>query len=619
LNSQTREAPQSNSRIDEDPVTNKKQQELRAGIGAFDDNTEAYQFYGPSSHFSFVQRLYQRIRRQGNAPLNVSRQVPEGLRKWGIERQIFTYGNECSSSKNSVPDGSFLPKELGEAFISAYFTLMHPQGPILSERDVRQTWEALWTGPSYTPNQSKKLAQQKAILYMVLAIGARLTDHEPSSSDAWAQHFYDRAGVPTDSFEETSLLGTHLLLLRAMYGMQIGRPNMMYLYLGHASRSAMALGLHRAQVVAGNNSFLNTLRLTFWTTFYMERMVSMFTGRPSCFVDESIDTPHPTDCQHAEDGSQNIEYAYIRAMAALGKISERIMACHYSPTKPTRVSDLTEVNRVNNECSGALNELLETLPPYLHFFDDKTPIGETWQEVQRICLGATYHIACILMMRPALVYVTFFESKQQAQDSIGDRIDIQRDIKRTVSSAKDLISLVHDGFFNRCLAMRRDGNMVYFIVSACLVLLFDVLDTETTSAHATEVFQEVEKGLKCLDQIDHIGSTTGRAISLDVMKIAKDALKSTEPTTHLGTNLMESFTWLNNEMFDQAPYDSASSWLYNSLEMPSFDYSTVGMTDLFGPNGGADLMVPMAFDMMGQGLQVADGNYIPSQTAPQNQ
>lgn len=212
--SQTKEAPQSSSRIYEDPVTNKKQQELRAGIGAFDSSTDAYQFYGPSSHFSFVQRLYQRIRRQSNAPLNVARQVPEGLRKWGIERQIFTHGDESSSPKNAIPDGSFLPKELGEAFISAYFTLMHPQGPILSERDVRQTWETLWTGPSYAPNHSKRHAKEKAILYMVLAIGARLTDHAPSSSDAWAQHFYKRAGVPTDSFEETSLLGTHLLLLR---------------------------------------------------------------------------------------------------------------------------------------------------------------------------------------------------------------------------------------------------------------------------------------------------------------------------------------------------------------------------------------------------------------------
>ncbi|KAI4792185.1 hypothetical protein E4T45_12784, partial [Aureobasidium sp. EXF-8846] len=386
------------TRTYDDPVTNKKQQELRAGIGAFDSNTDAYQFYGPSSHFSFVQRLYQRIRRQSNNPLDVSRQVPEGLRKWGIERQIFTHGDESSSPKNTIPNGSFLSKELGDAFISAYFTIMHPQGPILIECDVRNTWKVLWSGTSLAPDHSTKFAKEKAILYMVLAIGARLTDS--SSSNAWAQHFYERAGVPTDSFEETSLLGTQLLLLRAQYGMQIGRPNTVYLYLGHASRSAMALGLHRAQVVTGDNTFLHRLRLTFWTIFYMERMMSMFIGRPSCFLDDSIDAPYPDDFPRSEDGTQNIEYAYIRAMAVLGKISERIMKCQYSPTRAARGTDLTEVNRINGECSQALRDLSATLPSYLRFFDDKTPTGAPWQEVQRSCLGATYHVACILMMRP---------------------------------------------------------------------------------------------------------------------------------------------------------------------------------------------------------------------------
>jgi hypothetical protein len=54
--------------------------------------------------------------------------------------------------------------------------------------------------------------------------------------------------------------------------------------------------------------------------------------------------------------------------------------------------------------------------------------------------------------------------------------------------------------------------------------------------------------------------------------------------------------------------------------MPSFDYSTVGMTDLFGPSG-VDLMAPMdsnqmVIDAMGSGLQVADGSFVPSQPVP---
>lgn len=89
-----------------------------------------------------------------------------------------------------------------------------------------------------------------------------------------------------------------------------------------------------------------------------------------------------------------------------------------------------------------------------------------------------------------------------------------------------------------------DHSFKFFIVSACLTLLFEVLDSETTPAHATEAFHTVEKGLQCLDRINHLGSTTGRAISLDVMRIAKDALFSTEAETRLGSNLVEDFAWL---------------------------------------------------------------------------
>jgi len=73
----------------DDPVANKKQQELRAGIAAFNSDTHAYQFYGPSSHFSFVQRLYKRIRRQSHQPLMLEvhqRRVPEGLRQYVMSR-----------------------------------------------------------------------------------------------------------------------------------------------------------------------------------------------------------------------------------------------------------------------------------------------------------------------------------------------------------------------------------------------------------------------------------------------------------------------------------------------------------------------------------------------------
>lgn len=185
----------------------------------------------------------------------------------------------------------------------------------------------------------------------------------------------------------------------------------------------------------------------------------MFSGRPTSLCDEYIDAPLPNDLPEGSD-SRPTQYAYVRAMSKLGKISDRIMTGNYSPKTGRRVSELSVVNRANNECIESLTQLLDTLPVFLHFFDKHSPIGEEWQEVQRTCLGISYHISHILMFRPALVYVTLFDSLALAQASIGDHIDIQKNMNLAVSAAKSLIFLTHDAFFRRCPAMKRDGNVV---------------------------------------------------------------------------------------------------------------------------------------------------------------
>jgi hypothetical protein len=310
--------------------------------------------------------------------------------------------------------------------------------------------------------------------------------------------------------------------------------------MGHAARSALALGLHRAQVVRQNDdTFSNRLSLTFWTIYYMERITSILSGRPSCLVEEHIDAPYPIDSPHTD-------YAYIRAMAGIARVTDTVVTANYTPKHARRLSDLSVINHFNVECMGQLQAIIGTLPSYLRFSDQNTPILNTSREVQRICLGVTYYITQILIYRSALIYATFFKNFAQAQESLGERIDLRRDTDLAISAATNLIHLTHDSFFRRCPSFQKDGNISFFIISACVTLLFEVLDPAATPAHATDVFHIVEKGLKCLDKIDHVGSTTGRSISLDVMAIAKAALFSTEATTRLESNLVDDFSWLGD-------------------------------------------------------------------------
>lgn len=214
--------------VEEAPLTDKGHQELRAGVAAVHPESNAYQFYGASSHWSFVQRLYQRIRRQNDksAVATGARELSqEGLQQWGLEKQLFTrVKDDQKVHQREALDMAYLPRELGDSFIAIYFEIMHGQAPVLDRKEVEETWQGLWTAHQYSRQSRPK---ERSILYMVFAIGARLR-HE--SFIQWAEHFYEKAGNSiADVFEETTLIDCHLLLLRGIYATQIGKSNWIYL------------------------------------------------------------------------------------------------------------------------------------------------------------------------------------------------------------------------------------------------------------------------------------------------------------------------------------------------------------------------------------------------------
>lgn len=71
----------------------------------------------------------------------------------------------------------------------------------------------------------------------------------------------------------------------------------------------------------------------------------------------------------------------------------------------------------------------------------------------------------------------------------------------------------------------------------------------TDAEHAREVFAAVERAVECLDQIQHVGPTSGKAVSLDVMRIAKEALRSTTADVELSQDLFGTFPWLEYALF----------------------------------------------------------------------
>ncbi|KAF3015182.1 hypothetical protein E8E15_004432 [Penicillium rubens] len=563
-----------------DPVKYKRLRELRAGIGVSNRDSGSFQFYGPSSHFCFVQRIHQRIKRRTNEALLTpqSNPIPDGVERWGLERFMFSVGVDDNNGK-CQPD-AYLSREMGDAFLNAYFEIIHPQVPVLVYSEIIGIWEGFWKTPSQLPSHDRR-----DLVYMALAIGARVSSSEGRQdaplSEGWGDHFSRKASGSIKLFEDPSLHSTHFFLLKAVYAYQIMRANDAYLYLGHAARSATALGIHRAQVVEGANPTMHRLRLTFWTLYAQERSCSLYTGRPSAFRDELIDAPYPEDLTSLSletdpGGTQYIQAttqcAMTRAKAIIGKIVDRILVDIYSSKNILNMSDLCRVHQTALECDLELENMTKTLPPYLHFFDDSLPIGDGWQEVQRVILGNHYYLVRMLMHRPALVFATFFNSKAEAQERAAGTMDIKESIDASISSARSIIDLNYDVFFRRYPGVKFDGSLATFLVSACVNLLYDVLDSDMTAQYARNTFTVVERGIQCLDQIQHVGPTTGKALSLDVMKVAKDALGSNQSLGDLDENMTSFFPWLqqpdprfNQDSVPVLEHDSSASPSSNAI------------------------------------------------------
>lgn len=335
------------------------------------------------------------------------------------------------------------------------------------------------------------------------------------------------------------------------------RPNEAYLHLGHAARSAMALGINRLQVVDGTNLKAHRLRLTFWTIYAQERSCSLFTGRPSVFRDEMNDAPYVVDFPTAPAAAAAVdeqeksylgpamECAYVRAMAQMGMIADRVAIEIYSPRSISNIDSICQAQEATFKCDLDLQTILGEIPPYLHFYDSSSAIGYGWQEVQRMSLGNQYYYIRMLMYRPALIFATLFDSRASAQDSAFGPILLQDAIKETISCAKSLIELNHDVYFRRYPTAKFDGSSVALLLAACMTLLYDVLDSTTTPANAKEVFETLEQAIHCLDQIQHVGPTNGKALSLDVMKIAKSTIHGANGNNlEMSEILMGSFPWL---------------------------------------------------------------------------
>lgn len=121
-----------------------------------------------------------------------------------------------SLNANRPPTGqpdAYLSQEKGSTLIDAFFEIIHPQVPVLNYADIVELWEDMGRPPA-----QQRVKKGKEILFMVLAIGARVSiaqgPQDTSVLKDWADYFAAKANGLHATFEDVSLHSTIFLLLK---------------------------------------------------------------------------------------------------------------------------------------------------------------------------------------------------------------------------------------------------------------------------------------------------------------------------------------------------------------------------------------------------------------------
>lgn len=501
-------------------------------MGICQASTGAFQFYGSASNLSFLQWFYKRIHQ--NVDEQPSHGPPAAMHIWGLDKFLFSAeAPELRDESNALHP--FLPRDMGDCFIMTYFKVCHPQFPFLVRAEIERAWGNLWEPPEQPGAavqvcKSNRLTERNVVL-MVLAIGAIMASLSPDKDarvmERWARHLSSRAQLRGSAFEDTSLAGVHLLLLKSIFGVQLMRPNDAHLYASHAAVNALALGMNRAQVANGPRPEMHRLRVTFYSLYANERLVTLSFGRPSSLRDDLIDAALPEDLPSTEP-DENTNLAFVRAMAALAKIADRINTGIYCAIG----ADAATIDRTTRECDAELDAVALSLPPFLHFFDASVPPSpRAWQEIQRTHLGLAYYHCRILIHRPlvwfASMHATYAEAAAEAE-VLGIE-DLQGSIARTMEACEALIGLALEALTVRVPDMHQDAGVAFNVMCACLTILYRVLDgpARTSAADAATIFNLVQDGIRCLDLMNHHGPRFSKmTLSERLVSAAKDAFWS---------------------------------------------------------------------------------------------
>ncbi|KAG8406511.1 hypothetical protein J3459_019226 [Metarhizium acridum] len=164
------------------------------------------------------------------------------------------------------------------------------------------------------PDDSSFSPQKRAALGMVISIGAQCKS-AASARDIGQGYFRQaQAQAFQGMLEDPDIDVVRSFLLMAFYLLGECRRNAAFMYLGIATRAAVALGLHSQESYQNSNDLDDNKRIRIWVSLrIVDMLVNAILGRPAATAGLSSDVN--TILEHVSQTEQTDEMACLIALA----------------------------------------------------------------------------------------------------------------------------------------------------------------------------------------------------------------------------------------------------------------------------------------------------------------
>ncbi|KAK9314357.1 fungal-specific transcription factor domain-containing protein [Lipomyces starkeyi] len=480
-----------------------------SGITATNPGLDSFIYYGPASSFSFIQHIHQEIN-AGTIEMNGVGDVPEGIKKYGF-RDLFLGWNvernlEAGSSAGTV---KFLDPGTAAKFLDHFLKTIGYVMPVYSQSYLQGALDSMYSSkaPSF---------KSEAGLLGVLATGASL-----DGENDWSILLYDRAvEIVKATSEIISTDRVKVLLLLSHYQAMSGNMNSAYNLSGQGVRLAYACGLHRefpslSQYAYDASRSSEDRRVTIWSLYSFERLLSISLGRPSAFNDSELDVSLPDN-------------DFLRYMAPLGRISMKSSKLIYGLHNSSVLAIWESARAIDEE----LVQYQTDLPSNLRF-EDFGKAGVVLH-ADAFVIGCHFYIFKTLTYRPFLLIDGLIRKQERLHAEQGltspphseERAFLPEACRRAVDAGRGLLLLLARSYSsNPMLAKMRFNSM--FLQNACAILLFDVLRDPSRKDEVMTNFDIINIALECYRLMKpDIGVESGLAMIEQVQARAREAFET---------------------------------------------------------------------------------------------